>query len=482
MSRFTWMGITLVACVALAFAFRSLLLIDATGLWSDELYSVGKSFQPSPLALFSMLREDTHPPLYYGLLWVWGQLIGQNPISLRLLSWLAYGLGGVVILVQTAALAAEMGVMRHLAVPLAALLVFCSPYPIRFSLEGKSYALLVLLVALAWCWRRSGRLVAYGLCVALAALTHFYGLFLFLSAAVWDLSRRRWSAALTAALAVIPAFCWIGYAAAYLFSSRSGSWIDPPEFALFEETLARSLGLWPLPKLALLLFGFWGLRRWGGLRRYGTGGWSDGRLLDRSGLLPSLLMVLAVVLISFVKPLAFSRYFVVVLPALVPWCAVQMASFSWTGPARWFGSALLALLLISWWGPGFAELDPSGNGVREQDQFAAVSRLTGGERDRFTPRPRLFNLSDQMELAMGRIPGEPTPWQDTDDLAGRLRQQPAPNQLWLASSGPPALNQRRLKPSRRLLEQHRFRCEPVSERFTHALVLHCRSSASPRPD
>ena len=37
--------------------------MDATALWSDELYSVGKSFQPSLLAMLDMLREDTHPPL-----------------------------------------------------------------------------------------------------------------------------------------------------------------------------------------------------------------------------------------------------------------------------------------------------------------------------------------------------------------------------------------------------------------------------------
>ena len=36
-----------------------------------------------------MLREDTHPPAYYGLLWLWGHLIGQSPVSLRFLSWLA---------------------------------------------------------------------------------------------------------------------------------------------------------------------------------------------------------------------------------------------------------------------------------------------------------------------------------------------------------------------------------------------------------
>ena len=119
-------------------------------------------------------------------------------------------------------------------------------------------------------------------------------------------------------VAVIPALIWIAYAAAYLFSSRSGSWIGPPDFALLEETLARALGLWPLPKLALLLLSFWGMRRWGGLERRDAGAWSEMGLLDRSGLMPSLLMVLGVVLVSFVKPLAFSRYFVVLLPSLVP--------------------------------------------------------------------------------------------------------------------------------------------------------------------
>ena len=36
-------------------------------------------------------------------------------------------------------------------------------------------------------------------------------------------------------------------------SARAGSWIGVPDYALLEETLARGLGLWPLPKLALIL-------------------------------------------------------------------------------------------------------------------------------------------------------------------------------------------------------------------------------------
>ena len=52
--------VVIVVCVA--FALKALLLVDATSLWSDELYSVGKSFQLSFMALLAMLSNDP-PPL-----------------------------------------------------------------------------------------------------------------------------------------------------------------------------------------------------------------------------------------------------------------------------------------------------------------------------------------------------------------------------------------------------------------------------------
>ena len=72
--RSRW-GMAVVVLVCSAFALRALALINATDLWSDELYTVGKSFQPSYAALLAMLRLDTHPPLYYSLVWIWGQII-----------------------------------------------------------------------------------------------------------------------------------------------------------------------------------------------------------------------------------------------------------------------------------------------------------------------------------------------------------------------------------------------------------------------
>ena len=474
-SRSAWI-LLVVAVVCAGFALKALWLIDATALWSDELYSVGKSFQASPAALLSMLRHDTHPPLYYGLLWGWGQLVGQSPITLRLLSWLAYGAGGIVMVAQARTLAADQRL--GWTVPLAALMAFCSPYPIRFSIEGKSYALLVLVVALAWWWRNQGRLVPYATAVALASLTHFYGLFLMLAAAAWDGWRRRWGLSLAAGLGAIPALAWMVYAAAYLFSSKAGSWIGGPSFALLEDTLARGLGVWPLPKLALLLLTVVTLRRWGGLKPVR---WVDVDLLDRSGVIPSALMVVGVVLISFFKPLAFSRYFVVLIPALVPVLAVLLGDAQLNRGGRLLAGAVLVIVIASWWGPGFAELDPGLGGVREQDQFRMVSQQTDGFSERFSPRARLLNLSDRMEQEMGRISPPVAAWGDHRALRQRLFITPQPSVIWLASSGPEQALRRKLNPLQQEVEQVGYRCVNRSKRLSHGRILQCQLESKLNP-
>ena len=56
--------------------------------------------------------------------------------------------------------------------------------------------------------------------------------------------------------------------------------------------------------------------------------------------MPSLLMVVGVVAVSFLKPMAFSRYFVVLLPALVPVLAVQIGAVELNRFGRlWIGCA-----------------------------------------------------------------------------------------------------------------------------------------------
>ena len=112
-----------------------------------------------------------------------------------------------------------------------------------------------------------------------------------------------------------------------------------------EETLARGLGLWPLPKLGLILLLLVVLRRWGGLNRLS---WPEPEVLDRSGLIPSLLMVVGVLVVSFVKPMAFSRYFVVLVPAVLPVLAVQFGALNLNRLGRGCAVGVLGVLLASW--------------------------------------------------------------------------------------------------------------------------------------
>jgi len=141
---------------------------------------------------------------------------------------------------------------------------------------------------------------------------------------------------------------------------------------------------------------------------------------------------------------------------------------------------VLGLLLASWWGPGFVELDAGVGGVREQDQFRLLSQRTSGLDERYSPRSRLLNLSDRMEVAMGRIPSPSSPWEGKAALRQRLQRQDRPRQFWLASSGPPQAMERKLKPLQSKAEQAGFHCEPQATDLTHARLLRCRSAAMDR--
>jgi len=191
-------------------------------------------------------------------------------------------------------------------------------------------------------------------------------------------------------------------------------------------------------------------------------------------------MLIGVVVVSFVKPMAFSRYFVVLLPAVVPVLAVQIGALELNRFGR--SCALLVLLLASWWGPGFSELDAGVGGVREQDQFRLISQHISGLPERYSPRERLFNLSDRMEVEMGRIPSPSSPWGGKEALKQRMQAADLSKQLWLASSGPPPAMARKLKPLQSRVEQAGYRCEPQATDLTHARLLRCRSESTGRSE
>jgi uncharacterized membrane protein len=494
--------------VAAAFACHALQLVEATSLWGDELSTARKSFQPSLAFLFEYLRTDTHPPLYYSLLWLLGRVVPQTGASLRLFSWAAYLLGGLVMVLQVGALSAALSPRRRrLAIAVAVLLAFCSPFPVRFSIEAKAYALLVLAVAAGlwgrWQWLQHGRrlgLIVCGLGLLAAGLTHFYGLFYTLALAGTDLcgwvraraGRQRRPLVLAGALAALPTLAWIVFSRRYLIESgAAGDWIGPPGFALLEDTLRLYLGAMPLLKLVvpLVLLGLWTLCRRPGSRpspvagcpsRLGPAVWLDG-----SGLLASGVLVVVTVAVSFVKPLAFPRYYIVLLPSLVSAASLGLATLTVAVPLerRRLVVALpvLALLLVGLWFDAFEPLNPTGplRGSRETNDFRRVVLLTQADPARFSPRPHHFQTAERLLVAAGRMEPAPVQWEEISTLQTLFRLHQDPPALTLAETSGPRSVERRLRPSLALVEAQGYRCEQLQPELTHVRVLRCRAPEIP---
>jgi hypothetical protein len=391
--------------VSFVFACRSLTLIGATSLWSDELSTAYKVYELSFPSLLAYLRSDSHPPLYYSILWLLGQHLDQTSFLLRFVSWLAYGCGGLVMSIQAFQLAGAARLRRpERALALALLLAFTTPFPVRFSIEAKGYALVVALLALAlWCRQRivladgSPRLPALGgyvLSLALAAGTHYYGLLYAVALVLvdgWEAIRLNTADAHLrralcggGVLAIMPVATWVLVGVDRGDARRATSWIGPPDFALLEDVLVRYLGPYPLPKLlALLLLLTWLLRS---RRLQGQAASLPMAMagnpppalfwLDASGLLAGLLMTALVVAVSFWKPIAFSRYFIVLLPALVVWLSCQLARLEPRGPRVQRAICIvLAVWVLSSWTDSFIGLTRAGPqvGPRESSNFRAVS-------------------------------------------------------------------------------------------------------------
>ncbi|MFM7675150.1 MAG: hypothetical protein ACKO5F_06110 [Synechococcus sp.] len=493
--------------LALLFAARALLLVDATSLWGDELSTARKSFQPSLVYLFEYLRTDTHPPLYYGLLWLWGRWLPQTAPSLRLFSWGAYLLGGLVMVWQTRGMALALPRHRHgIALAVALLLAFCSPFPVRFSIEAKGYALLVLALALALLARRRwlaalpavgagrrGSLLGYGLSLAGAALIHYYGLFYAVALGLNDLllawlpanrSPQHRSAALVVPMAALPSLAWIWISRRYLLQgSEAGEWIGAPDAGLLEEVLARALGPWPLPKLLLLALALLLYLR---LRRHGTAAptlaprpW--GLWLDHSGLQAGLLLVVLVVGVSVVKPLAYARYFVVLLPALVPFLSLACAALPahGPGPARWLGWLVGMALVVSFWSQSFEPLDPAApfTGSRETNDFRQLVLASQDTPLRLSPRAHHFRTAERLLQRSGALPASSGRWEDLHDLRRQVRRGEAPAALVLAETGGPDSVQRRIDPSLKRVRDLGYSCRRDLLDQPHLRLYRCTRAA-----
>jgi hypothetical protein len=170
--------------------------LNVQSLWLDESATIILVHRSFGGMLSHLASSESAPPLYYVLAWAWTHVFGTGAVGFRSLSALAGTLTIPVVYACGRETSERVGLW-------AAALATFSPAMYYYSQEARAYALLVLFSAVAFlCWQRAlrigdGRSLAWwALASALALLTHYFAVFLFLPEALILLRRfglrRAW--------------------------------------------------------------------------------------------------------------------------------------------------------------------------------------------------------------------------------------------------------------------------------------------------
>jgi hypothetical protein len=184
-----------VAALAVVTALGAVLrfaAVDRQSLWLDELVTVSLL----DLGFGDMLRQvretEATPYLYYVLAWPWSRIAGLGEAGLRSLP-AAFGTATIPVAFGVGAVFATRRVGLF-----AAALVSVHPLLVWYSLEARSYALLVLLGACSLLFLgralrtpRALELAGWALACSLALATHYFAVFLVAAEAAWLLARYR---------------------------------------------------------------------------------------------------------------------------------------------------------------------------------------------------------------------------------------------------------------------------------------------------
>lgn len=163
--------------VAAALRFATLGVQSA---WLDESATIDLVHRGLWGMLSHLSRSESTPPLYYVLVWLWTRVFGAGVIGFRTFSALVGTLTVPVLYAAGRQISSKVGLW-------AAALASVNPAMYYYSQEARSYALLILLCAVALVfWQRaleSGSrrdLMWWAGASALALLTHYFALFMFL--------------------------------------------------------------------------------------------------------------------------------------------------------------------------------------------------------------------------------------------------------------------------------------------------------------
>jgi mannosyltransferase len=200
----TWI---LVGVVAVGAALR-FATIASQSYWVDEATTVHELHLSFGALLHAIRVNETTPPLYFVLAWVWAKVFGTGEVGLRSMSALL-GTGLIVI----SYLCARELVSRAAGL-LAAAFAAVSPFMIWYSQEARSYMLFAALCGLSFLFfaralrtRATRDVVWWAVTSALAVGTHFFAGFLVAPEAIWLLIvlRSRVTVLACAGVAIVQA-------------------------------------------------------------------------------------------------------------------------------------------------------------------------------------------------------------------------------------------------------------------------------------
>ncbi len=166
--------------------------LDVQSIWGDEAATMILVHRSFGGMLSHLSTSESAPPLYYVFAWLWTHALGSGPIGFRSLSALIGTLTIPVLYLCGREVSERVGVW-------AAALAALSPAMYYYSQEARAYGMLILFAGFAFLWwlravrRRDGNSLAWwGLASAIALLTHYFAVFLFIPEALILIVRLGW--------------------------------------------------------------------------------------------------------------------------------------------------------------------------------------------------------------------------------------------------------------------------------------------------
>ena len=481
-------------------ALDILSVIDTRSIWADELSTIYKTVELNTPQMINYLRTDAHPPIYYLALQRWFTFFEPSTTSLRLPSWINYLVGGILMTIQTFQLGRNESNQRAWkAACLGALIAFSSPFALRFAIEGKGYSLMVMLIAAGLLCRQNfltnkkqyqcRRLYLAGTCISLAcaSLTHYYGLFISISIVLADCIKifmnkgshqeARVNIFISEIIACLPSIFWAFTNLSHLSSGRGIGWIGKPDYGLFESILANYIGPFPIPKIIILGISLWILRQNNliSFQRISPNFIGKYSTLDLAGAPAGALMIFIVIAISFVHPIAYSRYFIVLIPIIAPLFALYIARIEPKSTFSLF--ILLSSLALIWTN---AQNDTfrtfSTNQYRasanKSSNYRAMSMLTANDVNRFTSNrldhAKTSDLVAKLDNVIETMPIESWNSISKSDL-NNLKS--LPDTMVLAATGKPY--EKVLRGTIKGLSNNEFLCNIRINKYANVKIYDC---------